>query len=55
MLRPGVGGHAIGSAAQPGGFGGGGTTGGDLDVQQGQSQPQKKHLRAESALSELSG
>lgn len=40
VLRPGVGGHAVGSAAQPGGFGGGGTTGGDLDVQRGQSHPQ---------------
>lgn len=40
MLRPGVGGHAVGPTAQPGGFGGGGTTGGVLDVQQGQSQPQ---------------
>lgn len=39
VLRPGVGGHAVGPAAQPGGFGGGRTTGGVLDVQQGQSQP----------------
>lgn len=33
MLRPGVGGHAVGPTAQPAGFGGGGTTGGVLDMQ----------------------
>lgn len=44
MLRPGVGGHAVGPAAQPGGFGGGGSTGGVLCVHQKAMTESAQHI-----------
>lgn len=44
VLRPGVGGYAVGPAAQPGGFGGGGSTGGVLYGQQKARTESAQHI-----------